>query len=59
MDQTMIIVSAVVGSLGVLSAILGFSAEGTKLTVRYLGYLLRNVVYLVGIIILSLYARLY
>ncbi|KAM0832912.1 hypothetical protein ACQ4PT_064621 [Festuca glaucescens] len=34
MDQTMIIVSAVVGSLGVLSAILGFSAEGTKLTLR-------------------------
>lgn len=33
MDQTMIIVCAVVGSLGVLSAILGFSAEGTKLTV--------------------------
>lgn len=32
MDQTMIIVCAVVGSLGVLSAILGFSAEGTKLT---------------------------
>ncbi|RLN28351.1 hypothetical protein C2845_PM05G36930 [Panicum miliaceum] len=32
MDKTMIIVCAVVGSLGVLSAILGFSAEGTKLT---------------------------
>ncbi|KAM0909320.1 hypothetical protein ACQ4PT_014894 [Festuca glaucescens] len=32
MDQTMIIVSAIVGSLGLLSAILGFSAEGTKLT---------------------------
>ncbi|XP_062181050.1 uncharacterized protein LOC133885361 [Phragmites australis] len=32
MDKTLIIVSAVVGSLGVLSAILGFSAEGTKLT---------------------------
>jgi len=32
MDQTTIIVFAVVGSLGVLSAILGFSAEGTKLT---------------------------
>ncbi|KAK1697916.1 hypothetical protein QYE76_014613 [Lolium multiflorum] len=32
MDQTMIIVSGIVGSLGVLSAILGFSAEGTKLT---------------------------
>jgi hypothetical protein len=35
MDQTMIIVSTVVASLGVLSAILGFSAEGTKLTVSY------------------------
>jgi len=33
MDKTVIIVCAVVGSLGVLSAILGFSAEGTKLTV--------------------------
>ncbi|KAM0909322.1 hypothetical protein ACQ4PT_014896 [Festuca glaucescens] len=33
MDQTMIIVSGIVGSLGVLSAIMGFSAEGTKLTV--------------------------
>jgi hypothetical protein len=33
MDRTTIIVCAVVGSLGVLSAILGFSAEGTKLTV--------------------------
>ncbi|KAM0832914.1 hypothetical protein ACQ4PT_064622 [Festuca glaucescens] len=32
MDQKTIIVLAVVGSLGVLSAILGFSAEGTKLT---------------------------
>ncbi|XP_062180549.1 uncharacterized protein LOC133884950 [Phragmites australis] len=32
MDRTGIIVSAVVGSLGLLSAILGFSAEGTKLT---------------------------
>ncbi|KAM0832916.1 hypothetical protein ACQ4PT_064623 [Festuca glaucescens] len=32
MDQTTIIVSAIVGSLGLLSAILGFSAEGTKLT---------------------------
>ncbi|CAN6337505.1 unnamed protein product [Urochloa humidicola] len=32
MDKTMIIVCSVVGSLGVLSAILGFSAEGTKLT---------------------------
>ncbi|RLM98221.1 hypothetical protein C2845_PM06G20700 [Panicum miliaceum] len=32
MDRTTIIVCAVVGSLGVLSAILGFSAEGTKLT---------------------------
>ncbi|CAN6337506.1 unnamed protein product [Urochloa humidicola] len=32
MDKTTIIVCAVVGSLGVLSAILGFSAEGTKLT---------------------------
>ncbi|KAL6848816.1 hypothetical protein ACP4OV_021399 [Aristida adscensionis] len=32
MEKTVIIVSAVVGSLGVLSAILGFSAEGTKLT---------------------------
>uniref|UniRef100_A0A8I6W7E6 Uncharacterized protein n=2 Tax=Hordeum vulgare subsp. vulgare TaxID=112509 RepID=A0A8I6W7E6_HORVV len=41
MDQKMIIVSSVIGSLGVLSAILGFSAEGTKLTVwtvyRYRG----------------------
>jgi hypothetical protein len=35
MDKTMIIVSTVVGSLGLLSAILGFSAEGTKATVRY------------------------
>ncbi|VAH07757.1 unnamed protein product [Triticum turgidum subsp. durum] len=33
MDQKTIIVCSVVGSLGVLSAILGFSAEGTKLTV--------------------------
>ncbi|BAH93172.1 Os05g0434200 [Oryza sativa Japonica Group] len=33
MDKTTIIVSAVVGSLGLLSAILGFSAEGTKITV--------------------------
>jgi hypothetical protein len=33
MDKTTKIVLAVVGSLGVLSAILGFSAEGTKLTV--------------------------
>uniref|UniRef100_A0A452Z705 Uncharacterized protein n=1 Tax=Aegilops tauschii subsp. strangulata TaxID=200361 RepID=A0A452Z705_AEGTS len=33
MDQKMIIVCSVVGSLGVLSAVLGFSAEGTKLTV--------------------------
>jgi hypothetical protein len=33
MDQKRIIVLAVVASLGVLSAILGFSAEGTKLTV--------------------------
>ncbi|CAM0955360.1 unnamed protein product [Alopecurus aequalis] len=32
MDRTMTIVLAVVGSLGLLSAILGFSAEGTKLT---------------------------
>lgn len=32
MDKTVVIVSAVVGSLGVLSAILGFSAEGTKIT---------------------------
>ncbi|KAJ1263071.1 hypothetical protein BS78_09G156600 [Paspalum vaginatum] len=32
MDKILIIVSAVIGSLGVLSAILGFSAEGTKLT---------------------------
>ncbi|RCV17567.1 hypothetical protein SETIT_3G230200v2 [Setaria italica] len=32
MDKTMIIVCSVIGSLGVLSAILGFSAEGTKLT---------------------------
>lgn len=32
MDKTVVIVSAVVGSLGVLSAILGFSAEGTKTT---------------------------
>jgi len=32
MDKTTIIVLSVVGSLGVLSAILGFSAEGTKLT---------------------------
>ncbi|CAL4893737.1 unnamed protein product [Urochloa decumbens] len=32
MDKTTIIVCSVVGSLGVLSAILGFSAEGTKLT---------------------------
>ncbi|XBJ18233.1 hypothetical protein VPH35_009447 [Triticum aestivum] len=33
MDLKMIIVCSVVGSLGVLSAILGFSAEGTKLTI--------------------------
>ena len=33
MDKILIIVCAVVGSLGVLSAIFGFSAEGTKLTV--------------------------
>jgi hypothetical protein len=33
MDKTAIIVTSVVGSLGVLSAIFGFSAEGTKLTV--------------------------
>ncbi|RLN30869.1 hypothetical protein C2845_PM05G36980 [Panicum miliaceum] len=32
MDKTTIIVCSVVGSLGVLSSILGFSAEGTKLT---------------------------
>ncbi|CAL4893736.1 unnamed protein product [Urochloa decumbens] len=32
MDKTTVILCAVVGSLGVLSAILGFSAEGTKLT---------------------------
>ncbi|CAN6346716.1 unnamed protein product [Urochloa humidicola] len=32
MDKTTMIVCTVVGSLGVLSAILGFSAEGTKLT---------------------------
>jgi len=33
MDKTLVIVCSVIGSLGVLSAILGFSAEGTKLTV--------------------------
>jgi hypothetical protein len=33
MDKTLIIVCSVIGSLGLLSAILGFSAEGTKLTV--------------------------
>ncbi|CAM0955359.1 unnamed protein product [Alopecurus aequalis] len=33
MDKTIIIVLAVVGSLGLLSAILGFSAERTKLTI--------------------------
>ncbi|XP_039803655.1 uncharacterized protein LOC120667699 [Panicum virgatum] len=32
MDKTLVIVCSVIGSLGVLSAILGFSAEGTKLT---------------------------
>ncbi|BAH93170.1 protein VASCULATURE COMPLEXITY AND CONNECTIVITY [Oryza sativa Japonica Group] len=32
MDKTTIIVSVVVGSLGLLSAILGFAAEGSKLT---------------------------
>ncbi|KAG2627277.1 hypothetical protein PVAP13_3KG123485 [Panicum virgatum] len=32
MDKTLIIVCSVVGSLGALSAILGFSAEGAKLT---------------------------
>ncbi|BAS94180.1 Os05g0433600 [Oryza sativa Japonica Group] len=32
MDKTTIIVSAVVGSLGLLSAILGFAAEGAKRT---------------------------
>lgn len=36
MDKTTIIVSAVVGSLGLLSAILGFSAEGTKIIVSIL-----------------------
>ncbi|XP_047044250.1 uncharacterized protein LOC124648552 [Lolium rigidum] len=38
MDQKTIIVLAVVGSLGVLSAILGFSAEGTKLTPSDVGW---------------------
>ena len=33
MDKTTIMVVAIVGSMGLLSAILGFSAEGTKLTV--------------------------
>ncbi|XP_006655357.2 protein MODIFYING WALL LIGNIN-1-like [Oryza brachyantha] len=33
MDKKVIIVSTVVGSLGLLSAILGFSAEGTKITI--------------------------
>ena len=33
MDKTLVIVCSVIGCLGVLSAILGFSAEGTKLTV--------------------------
>lgn len=33
MDVTMIIVSTVMGSIGVSSAILGFLAEGKKLTV--------------------------
>ncbi|CAN6328123.1 unnamed protein product [Urochloa humidicola] len=32
MDKTAIIVCSVIGSLGMFSAILGFSAEGTKLT---------------------------
>ncbi|BAS94188.1 Os05g0435100 [Oryza sativa Japonica Group] len=33
MDKTVAIVSAIVGPLGVLSAILGFSAEGTKIII--------------------------
>uniref|UniRef100_A0A0E0C2H2 Uncharacterized protein n=1 Tax=Oryza meridionalis TaxID=40149 RepID=A0A0E0C2H2_9ORYZ len=33
MDKKVIIVSAVVGSLGLLSAILGFAAESTKITI--------------------------
>ncbi|EEE63829.1 hypothetical protein OsJ_18653 [Oryza sativa Japonica Group] len=33
MDKTVIVVSAVVGSLGLLSAILGFAAESTKITI--------------------------
>jgi hypothetical protein len=36
MDKTVAIVSAIVGPLGVLSAILGFSAEGTKIIVSIL-----------------------
>uniref|UniRef100_A0A0E0L2Y7 Uncharacterized protein n=1 Tax=Oryza punctata TaxID=4537 RepID=A0A0E0L2Y7_ORYPU len=32
MDKKVVMVSAAVGSLGLLSAILGFSAEGTKIT---------------------------
>jgi hypothetical protein len=36
MDKTVIVVSAVVGSLGLLSAILGFAAESTKITVSTL-----------------------
>jgi fluoride ion exporter CrcB/FEX len=35
MDKTTKIVVAVVGSLGILSTIMGFSAEGTKLTVSW------------------------
>ncbi|KAF0925607.1 hypothetical protein E2562_017191 [Oryza meyeriana var. granulata] len=33
MDKKVVVVSAVVGPLGLLSAILGFSAEGTKITI--------------------------
>uniref|UniRef100_A0A0E0L2Y3 Uncharacterized protein n=1 Tax=Oryza punctata TaxID=4537 RepID=A0A0E0L2Y3_ORYPU len=33
MDKTVIVVSAVVGTLGLLSAILGFAAERTKITI--------------------------
>jgi hypothetical protein len=32
MDKTAIIVSAIVGSLGLLSAIMGFAAEGASIT---------------------------
>jgi hypothetical protein len=46
MEKTAIIVTSVVGSLGVLSAIFGFSAEGTKLTVSTMNIMHVKVPYL-------------